>query len=292
VKVKKFLENLAGDFINLHDTLRAIAIAEEVTYQEAALFLHQLINDLAGLQPIPSWKRDPISLPVIEINEASVKLCLRCLHQAATYGEPPACDKDGLYESYLFSDLYPGIEPLGAYKNIGFNKPEMNAFLLTQGVDISTVVLKDDTPIRSKSFAYEPKGIKANESLVKIISECQQEKSRLQLENQELQELKYKLHTLEGTVNELNSELEKKNSELVSIGIKYTANQKDIADGKSRSTLLKVIAGLALCGRKIDVRTERLKGLSDLVRDFETFGVKVDQKTLSAYLKESSEYID
>ena len=148
-------------------------------------------------------------------------------------------------------------------------------------------------PLTSRPLIpQEFKGNRDEASLVKLLSECQQESSRLLYENQELEKQEDRILTLENTINELNLELAKKNSELVAIKKKFDTNQQDIMTGKSRSTLLKIIAGFALCGRRIDIRLERLKGVSGLVCDFERIGIKVDQKTLSSYLKESSGYLD
>lgn len=62
--------------------------------------------------------------------------------------------------------------------------------------------------------------------------------------------------------------------------------------GKTRSVMLRVIGGLAIAGWKIDIHAARLTGLAEIVRDLESAGAAVNEKTLREWLKAATEVID
>lgn len=62
--------------------------------------------------------------------------------------------------------------------------------------------------------------------------------------------------------------------------------------GKSRTTALKIIGGLAIEAYRMNIHAERLEGISDMVKDLEKAGAGVTEKTLREWIKEAATVID
>lgn len=62
--------------------------------------------------------------------------------------------------------------------------------------------------------------------------------------------------------------------------------------GKERTTVLKLIGGLAICGYGMDIHANRLTGIDVLHADLATVGAPIDQDTLRKWLKLAAEVID
>lgn len=55
--------------------------------------------------------------------------------------------------------------------------------------------------------------------------------------------------------------------------------------------MLRVIGGMAMAGWKIDIHAARLDRIGEMVRDLQTAGAAVSEKTLRTLLKEASDII-
>ena len=66
----------------------------------------------------------------------------------------------------------------------------------------------------------------------------------------------------------------------------------DVLAGRSKTSALKIIGGLAMDGYRLDIHAARLDGIGDLVKDLQTVGVDVTEKTLRVFLKEAAIVIE
>lgn len=65
----------------------------------------------------------------------------------------------------------------------------------------------------------------------------------------------------------------------------------DSLEGKTKSTLLRLLGGMAMIGAEIDIHASRISGLGQTVGDLALKGVVVDDETLSKRLKEAAALI-
>lgn len=66
----------------------------------------------------------------------------------------------------------------------------------------------------------------------------------------------------------------------------------EVLERKSRTTALKMIAGLVLANYKVDIHASRLDGIGAIIKDFDTLGVDIDDKTLRTWLKAASVVVE
>jgi len=62
--------------------------------------------------------------------------------------------------------------------------------------------------------------------------------------------------------------------------------------GKSRNTVAKIIGGLLIKGHGIDIHTDRIEGLGDVMKDLESIGAGVSENVLREWIKLAREQID
>ena len=67
--------------------------------------------------------------------------------------------------------------------------------------------------------------------------------------------------------------------------------QSEIADGKGKSFMLRLIGGLAMAGAELDIHASRINGISDVVNTLAAKGVITSEETLRKRLKEAAELI-
>lgn len=66
----------------------------------------------------------------------------------------------------------------------------------------------------------------------------------------------------------------------------------DALAGKSKAVAFKIIGGLAMQGYSLNIHATRLDGIGDLVKDLQTVGADVTEKTLRTFLKEAAKVIE
>lgn len=66
----------------------------------------------------------------------------------------------------------------------------------------------------------------------------------------------------------------------------------DVLEGRRKTTALRIIGGLAISAYRIDIHAARMDGITEIVRDLESAGAAVNEKTLREWLKEAANVID
>jgi hypothetical protein len=79
--------------------------------------------------------------------------------------------------------------------------------------------------------------------------------------------------------------------QLSAVTLEKNKLKNDVLEGKTRSSILKVLGGFAIDAYGTDIHTSRIKGIAELVANLGSVGVVIDADTLSKYLKESAEYV-
>jgi hypothetical protein len=70
------------------------------------------------------------------------------------------------------------------------------------------------------------------------------------------------------------------------------APRTETLEGSERTSVLKIIGGLAMGGYGINIHAERIGGIGELVKDLQRVGAPVTEKTLRQYLKEAAGIIE
>ena len=130
-----------------------------------------------------------------------------------------------------------------------------------------------------------------DKSLRDALSECDKERLQLKAKVAELEANITQVNTLQVEVNRLRAELSSKTDELDGNILELNKLREDKLAGKTISSLLKIIGVLAM-EYGIDIHATQIKGISDLVKIFQIYGVDVDPKTLSERFKEAANHID
>lgn len=73
--------------------------------------------------------------------------------------------------------------------------------------------------------------------------------------------------------------------------VKRITHSTEALEGKSRTTALKIIGGMAMDGYGMDIHASRLN-ISRLVDELAKAGVSVDPKTLSGWIKDAAEVVE
>ncbi len=71
----------------------------------------------------------------------------------------------------------------------------------------------------------------------------------------------------------------------------FDSLKADALEGKTKSTLLKIVGGIAMSGCGMDIHANRLDGISQTVDDLALMGVTIKEDTLRKHLKAAAELI-
>jgi hypothetical protein len=86
--------------------------------------------------------------------------------------------------------------------------------------------------------------------------------------------------------------LRTKTDEHAALTVELNQMKHDVLAGKSKTSALKIIGGLAMQGYRLNIHAARLDGIGDLVKDLQTVGADVTEKTLRVFLKEAAIVIE
>ena len=97
---------------------------------------------------------------------------------------------------------------------------------------------------------------------------------------------------LQAEIDRLRDESKIRADEAARLADERDKLKADGLEGKTKSTLLKIIGGLAMSGHGMSIHDERLSGITEMVKDLQRVGVDVTEKTLRERLKEAASIID
>ncbi len=136
---------------------------------------------------------------------------------------------------------------------------------------------------------------KSNDVIMQRLQKSEREKVGLQTENTKLKE---NIEAAHKQIKELQKQLEVIADKLIaetkskaSFQSEFDALKTDALEGKTKSTILRLLGGMAMIGAEIDIHAARLVGIKQTVSDLALKGVEVDDDTLSKRLKEAAELI-
>ncbi|TCW29536.1 hypothetical protein EV669_10910 [Gulbenkiania mobilis] len=94
-------------------------------------------------------------------------------------------------------------------------------------------------------------------------------------------------HELQGLTEELISAM--RDAEQSKADLQQT--KTDLLQGKSRTSALKLVGGMALAVYKIPIKSGRLTGLAELRRDLDSVGVAISEDVIRSHLNAAAEVI-
>jgi vacuolar-type H+-ATPase subunit I/STV1 len=136
---------------------------------------------------------------------------------------------------------------------------------------------------------------KSNDVVLQRLQQSERENVVLQADKTRLTESLDKAQT---KIDQLQQQLEEAADKLISetrskteFQTEFDSLKADALEGKTKSTLLKLLGGMAMIGAEIDIHATRIAGINQTVGDLALKGVVIDESTLSKRLKEAAELI-
>jgi len=99
----------------------------------------------------------------------------------------------------------------------------------------------------------------------------------------------------QGLVNQcadLTSGAERLQRERDDLAAKLEEVQREIAQGKGKTTMLKIIGGMAIDAYRADIHGMRITGITAILEGLASVGVDVDENTLRARLRDAAEHVN
>lgn len=123
---------------------------------------------------------------------------------------------------------------------------------------------------------------------------AQSESERAQLKSRiaEFESVRDVNSNLQGEINFLRGELREIQDKFAILVTDRDKLKEDLLLGKAKSTMLKIVGGVVAANYKIDIHRERLEGIGAVVRDLQTVGAAVTEKTLRAVIREAAPLVE
>lgn len=128
--------------------------------------------------------------------------------------------------------------------------------------------------------------------LRKALLQSDQERAQWKAKAEELAAAGDQCTSLKAEIELLRGELSKRSDELAALTRERDQLKADTLAGKSRTTALKIIGGLAMQGYSLNIHAARLDGIGRLVEDLQRAGADVTEKTLRGFLKDAAHVIE
>lgn len=96
---------------------------------------------------------------------------------------------------------------------------------------------------------------------------------------------------LQEEIDRLQGDLKAQADEVAALTVERDELRADALAGKSRTTALKIIGGMAASGYGMNIYAARLDGIGDMVKDLQRVGADTTEKTLREWIKESATVI-
>lgn len=124
------------------------------------------------------------------------------------------------------------------------------------------------------------------------LAAAEQERDEWKVRGQALGTMQQQIDSQRDEIERLRSEMRTKDEQATKISAELEKLKADTLAGKSRSTALKIIGGLAMNGYGMDIHANRLQNIAEMVKDLQKVGAGVTEKTLREHLKEAATLIE
>ncbi len=124
------------------------------------------------------------------------------------------------------------------------------------------------------------------------LAECERQRAQWKLKADAVTASKAEREALQAEIDRLRVELRDMEDTLARLISERDALKVDSLAGKTKTTTLKIIGGVAKEAYRIKIHSDRLNGIGEMVSDLQKAGAGVDDKTLRTYIKESAKVID
>ncbi len=128
--------------------------------------------------------------------------------------------------------------------------------------------------------------------LREALASCDRERAQWKSKAESMSVIGGQCESLQIEIERLRGDLRTKTDEQETLTVELNQMKSDALTGKSRTTALKIIGGLAMQGYGLNIHATRLERISDLVRDLQTAGAAVTEKTLRGLLKDAANVIE
>ena len=133
---------------------------------------------------------------------------------------------------------------------------------------------------------------KTDAGLREALASCDRERAHWQAKAESLAAVGGQCASLQAEIERLRGDLRTKTDECASLALELSRMKVDALAGKSKAVAFKIIGGLAMQGYSLNIHATRLDGIGDLVKDLQTVGADVTEKTLRTFLKEAAKVIE
>ena len=130
--VKDLLAKQDSGFISFHELITRVASLDHASYQQAALWLHRLLNNPQSEYISPNFSGYTLLNGITDLDQFETISAMHCLAQAATEGE--AKDSYSWGETNKFS--------LSDFKRFGFIEADISKYLSNQGLALPVFMFR------------------------------------------------------------------------------------------------------------------------------------------------------
>ena len=239
-----------------------------------------IAEEIAGMaaQTYPAWGKDLSGIDEFKVNECA---CLLCGFNPMASRYPSNDD----YADYsLALRILESAMKRGELKPVRINPkgwPTLNA----EAVRLWCPTVHRAWPIPPRPGLPTPVQHSANDA--SLLEKLRDAESRVLTAEAKLK--------AQGTVIDATVALRQQIADLQAKAARLEAEKKqaeaDIASGKNRTTMLKLIGGMAMLQR-VPIHGARNPGLTALINELASVGVSVSENTLRGLLKEAAQHIE
>lgn len=273
MSVKKLLSSQNAGFTNMRDLLTRMGQLDGATYQEAATVLYRLL--LADEAKSPKfWVRNSLQ-GVRQANQKEAENALAVLKEHATVKEPLVIKTvDAAHSPQVFVEY-------------GFIGDEFMNYMATHGIDI-----KGTSHEALSALSGDQTSPTADLGLRDALAISERERSAWKVKALELEVMVDDRASQRAEIERLRGELRNANDQAAQLTSENSRLRADALAGKTKTTALKIIGGMAIKGYGMDIHASRLTRIGDLVGDLQRAGAGVSEKTLRDWIKEASTVVE
>jgi hypothetical protein len=268
--IRNLLRALDRGFTSLDDLLIRMTNSGDASYEEAATVLYRLL-----LTEEPSnirfWVKYSIEGPR-PASKSENDEGLACLRAAASSGKVTSIENADGRRIY--------------FEHYGFEESDILSFLQKHEVAIPKGPINDE--IRPKGVLSTSTDVGLHDALA--ISE--RERAEWKAKALAFSAIDDDRALLKQEIDRLREELRNTIDRAAQLVLERDNLKSEFLAGKTKTTALRIIGGMAIGGYGMDIHATRLTGLKELSTDLQQVGADVGEKTLRDWLKSASAVVE